>query len=146
MMTKEDNMNLEQFHEKFGIKRIDFSKVRKTGLETQYGSDNLICPYCEKTFEYDAEEIDDILGGESYQCPFCEKWFYAKGEASIDTWCTPMEEAVIEHQRHIQQTYDHIDDCLDHGLRFDDNRCGNVEWEVYAEYARPYFKNLEVSG
>ena len=142
-MTKEGTMNLEQFHKKFGIKRIEFSKVRKSDRETQCESDALRCPYCESIIEYESENTEDILKGTPWQCPLCEKWFYAEGEASIDTWCKPMEDAVIEHRRYIEDAYNHVDKCLEHGLLFDDNRYGNVEWETYYNYAKPYFENLE---
>ena len=85
-------MNLKQFREKFGIKRIDFSKIRKTDLEEQYESDRLRCPYCETVIELYTEDYDDVLKGTSIQCPECEKWFYATGEVSIETTCTPMED------------------------------------------------------
>jgi hypothetical protein len=145
-MTKEGTMNLEQFHEKFGIKRIDFSKVKKSNIEKQYGEDELICPYCEATIDFESEDIARILEGEAHQCPHCDKWFYAEGEVRIDTTCIPMDQAVMEHRISIEQSYSHIDKCIECGLRFDDNRYGNVEWETYYNYAKPYFENLEMDG
>lgn len=142
-MNLERTLTLEQFQEKYRIKRIDFNKVKDCEEDTQYGSDRLICPYCEGEFEYESEEIQDILGGEPYQCPCCEKWFYVEGEVSIDTYCYPMEKAVLEHRSSIEGSYKHMDECAEKGLLFEPNRYGIVEWEVYSEFARPYFENIE---
>jgi hypothetical protein len=136
-------MKLSEFQKRFGIKRIDFSKVKPSRMEEQWESDKLKCPYCLEEIEYESEEIDAILKGEPYQCPECEKWFYAEGEVTIDTTCYPMEDAVIRHRRHIESTYDHMDKCEAGGVDWPDNRYGIVEWEVYNEYARPLFENEE---
>lgn len=136
-------MTLKQWQEKYGVKRIDFAKVKPSGYDYESGYDNLICPYCKVTIEYESEEIDSLFKGEAYQCPNCEKWFYAEAEMNITTTCTPMEETVLRNRRYIQDTYDYIDKCERLGTKWDDNRYGNVEWNVYAEYARPYFENQE---
>lgn len=136
-------MNLSEFQKKYGIKRIDFSKVKPSGCETEYDTDKLVCPYCGEKINYESEEIDDILKGESYQCPQCEKWFYASGEISVDTTCTPMEDAVLEHQYHIEGTYQHMDECDKIGCEWD-NPHGVVEWETYKKFAEPLFKNMRI--
>lgn len=145
-MTRNGTMTLEEYHKKYGIKRIDFSRVHETKLETQYASDSLICPYCKGTVEYEFDDVDSILKGTPYQCPHCDKWFFAEGEASIDTWCKPMEDAVIALRPYIEDTYNHIDKCIELGLKFDEKegRGGCVEWEAYARYARPLFENEEM--
>ena len=137
-------MRLQEVREKHGIKRIDFSKVKRHEEDMEEcGSDKLICPYCKKEIEYDGEEIQDILNGESYQCPFCDKWFYAEAEISLNTTCTPMEDAVINHRRHIEGSYRHMDECDEKGLDFSENIYRTVEWDVYREFARPLFENME---
>lgn len=139
-------MRLQEVIEKHGIKRIDFSKIKRDGeAEEEYGSDNLICPYCKKVFEYDSEEIQDILNGEPYQCPDCYKWFYVEAEMSLETTCTPMEDAVMRHRRHIEETYAHMDECDKRGLDFSKNVYQTVEWSVYREFAEPLFENMEYS-
>ena len=145
-MRSKPTLTLKEFQEKFGIKRIDFSNVKNCERETQYGSDELICPYCEKKFDYESEEVQGMLSGEPWECPYCGKWFYVEGEASIDTYCYPMERAVLAHRRGIERTYEYMDKCAEKGLLFEDNRYGIVEWEVYAEFAKPYFENLEVES
>ena len=54
---------LKEYQKMHGIKRIDFSKVELSGLPEQESIDELVCPYCESTFDYESEYIDDILGG-----------------------------------------------------------------------------------
>lgn len=137
-------MNLSEFQKKHSIKRIDFSKVKPSGRETEYDTDKLVCPYCGEEIEYESEEIDDILKGESYQCPECEKWFYASGEVSIDTVCTPMEDAVLERRFYIEDTYQYMDECVKKGLDLPERRCGIAEWETYAAYARPLLENMKI--
>ena len=65
-------MNLAEFQKLHGIKRIDFDKLHRTDIEEQDDTDRLICPYCGEVIEYEAEDIDDILGGTPMQCPECE--------------------------------------------------------------------------
>ena len=139
-------MTLAEFKKRFGIKRIDFSKVERSDLEEQCGSDKLICPYCEGEIEYESEEIDSIIRGEAYQCPHCDKWFYAEGEVSIDTWCTPMADKVLDSRKHIERAYQHMDECEKGGVEFNENRYGNVEWETYYAYALPLIENGEMEG
>jgi len=138
-------MNLSEFQKKYGIKRIDFNKVKPSGHETEYGTDRLICPYCGSDIEYEAEETDSILCGEPYQCPECEKWFYASGEVSIDTTCTPIEDKVLDRftREYIQDTYKHMDECAKLGCQWDVPPYGVVEWEVYKDYAEPLFENMK---
>ena len=138
-------MNLSEFQKKYGIKRIDFGKVKPSEHETEYDTDRLICPYCGEVIEYGDEEIDDILRGESYQCPECEKRFYASGEVSIDTTCTPMEDAVLENQNHIEGMYHYMDECDKKGCQWD-GRYGVVEWETYKEFAEPLFENMRIDA
>lgn len=137
-------MTLTEFRKLYGIKRIDFDKIEPTGLDTQYDSDRLVCPYCEAKIDYDSEEIDSILKGEPYRCPACEKWFYAEGEISVDTSCYPMADKVLEHKRYIVSIYDHLDKCEKVGVDFDTNRYGNVEWETYYKYAKSLLENGEM--
>ena len=132
---------LKEYQRMHGIKRIDFSKVELSGLKEREGMDELICPYCETAFDYEAEDIDSILGGTKYQCPHCEKWFFAEGEISVNTWCKPMEDAVLERQWHIEDTYRHLDKCAERGLLFDSDRSGCVEWDTFRDYAMPLFEN-----
>ena len=135
---------LKEYQKMHGIKRIDFSKVEPSGLREQESTDELVCPYCESPFDYEAEDIDDILGGTKWQCPHCDKWFFAEGEMSINTWCKPIEDAVLEHQRHIEDTYAHVDKCVEKGLLFNGDRYGCVEWEAFYDYAMPLFENEEM--
>ena len=136
-------MNLKQWQEKFGVKRIDFSKIKPSGKAEQTGDNELICPYCEAVIEYECEETESILKGEAYQCPCCEKWFYASADITVNTYCTPMEDAVLDSKRYIQDTYDHVDKCEELGIDWEDKQYGYVEWSVYADYARPLFENME---
>ena len=136
-------MTLKQWQDKFGVKRIDFTTVKPSGLDYQCGEDVLICPYCETEVEYESEETEDIIKGEPYQCPECGKWFYAEADITVNTYCSPMEETVLQHRRYIQDTYDYVDKCEALGTEWPDTRYGLVEWNVYDEYARPYFANQE---
>lgn len=135
-------MTLSEYRQRYGIKRIDFSKLKRSEIEEQYGSDKLICPYCMNPIEYEGEEIDDIISGEPYQCPKCEMWFYAEGELSLETTCIPMENAVIDRRKHIEDSYAHLDKCEAGGVDFKENRFGNIEWNTYASFARPLLENL----
>lgn len=139
-----EELNLKQFQEKYGIKRIDFSKVHEVEEEETYGSDNLICPYCGAENEYEAEQTDEILQGTPWQCYECEKWFYAEGEISIDTTCTPIENKVLEHftRTEIERSYEHMDKCDENGCKWD-GKYGVLEWETYKNYAEPLFENME---
>ena len=134
-------MTLKEYQEKYGIRRIDFSEVHRSGLEEQYADDELICPYCEKKVELECEDYEDVVRGEPWQCPHCWKWFYTEGYFTLNTTCTPMEDIVLDHRRHIEGRYAHIDKCEEKGLDWDDGRYGNIEWETYAEYAKPLFEN-----
>lgn len=139
-------MNLKEFQEKWGIKRINFDKIDiDEDLDEEFGSDSLVCPYCGYEYNYESEDIDDVLKGSAFQCPECEMWFYAEGEATINTYCKPMEQAVLDNKRNIQDTYDHVDKCEELGTEWGD-RYGNVEWETYKAYARPLFENEERRG
>lgn len=139
-----EELTLKQFQDKYGIRRIDFSKVHEVDKEETYGSDKLICPYCGAENEYEAEETDEILNGTPWQCYECEKWFYAEGEVSIDTTCTSMENKVLERhiRRHIEGAYAHMDKCADADHTWDKPRA-TVEWEIYKQYAEPLFENME---
>lgn len=140
-------MNLKEFQKKYGIRRIDFDEVEPTDYEEQYAEDKLICPYCNIKIEYDAEDINDILGGTPYQCPNCEKWFYADGEISIDTTCTPMEDKALDGsiKKYIEDTYSYMDKCDSKGCEWD-NPYGCVEYELYKQYAEPLFENMKAGN
>ena len=132
---------LREYQAMHGIKRIDFSKVNASGKHKQYSTDELICPYCKAEFDLDSEEIDEVVGGTKYQCPDCEKWFYAEGEISVNTWCTPIEDIVLDRKVWIEETYKHLDKCEEMGVLFDGDRKGCVEWGTYERYAMPLFEN-----
>lgn len=136
-------MRLQEVREKHGIKRIDFSKVHrhKEDLE-EYGTDILICPYCKERIEYWSEDIDDIIRGVEYSCPKCGKWFYAEAEISLNTTCTPMEDAVINRRGSIEGIYQHMDECDEKGFDFSKSIYETVEWNVYIHFARPLFENM----
>lgn len=144
MMKKEERLTLKQYQEINGIKRINFNEVEPSEFEEEYASDEMICPYCKKTVPYEAEETDNIIRGTAYQCPYCNEWFYVSAEITVETTCTPMETAVLDHKRHIEGMYDHMDKCAEHGLLFPPTKYGNVEWETYYEFARPLFENQKM--
>lgn len=139
-----EELNLKKFQRKYGIRRIDFSKVHEVEEEETYGSDKLICPYCGAENEYEAEQTDEILQGTPWQCYECEKWFYAEGEMAIDTTCTPIENKVLERftRKHIESAYLHMDKCADSDRTWDKPHA-TVEWEIYKNYAEPIFANME---
>ena len=136
-------MNLKEYQERFGIKRINFDKVHRTDLDETDGTDNVICPYCGYEFEIEAEDIDSVLRGTVMTCGECDKNFYVEGEATINTTCTPMADAVINNRRHIESAYNHSDECDKNGMDFPESRYGFVEWETYRDWARPLFENGE---
>ena len=135
-------MNLEEYQKRFGIKRIDFNKVHRTDLEEQYADDEMICPYCEYKIQYEAEDTDAVIRGTAWECPECGKWFYVDAEVTVNTTCTPMEDAVIDHRRYIESSYDHIDQCEARGMDFPEKQYGFVEWETYYKWAKPLFRNM----
>lgn len=137
-------LSLKEFQEKYGIKRIDFSKVHRVDKPITYATDKMICPYCDAEIEYEAEDSDEILQGTPWQCPECEKWFYVDGEVSIETTCTPIENKVLEPHmiRCIEKSYSHMDKCDADGCKWT-SPYGVVEWETYKEYAEPLFENIE---
>lgn len=136
-------MNLAEYQKRFGIKRIDFSKVHRTNLEEQYGEDDLICPYCQTRIEYEAEYTDDVIRGTAWRCPECNKWFYVDAEVTVNTTCYPMEDAAIDHRRYIEHSYEHIDECEKKGMDFPEKQYGFVEWKTYCRWAKPLFENAE---
>ena len=139
-------MTLKEFQKMSGTKRIDFQNVKPVDLEKQFASDVLICPYCKHKNEYGFEEIDSIISGTKYLCSNCEKWFYAEGEVSINTCCTPIENKVLEAftRNHIQDTYNHMDICLEGGVNFV-SKNGVAEYIVFDEYAKPLFENMDIN-
>lgn len=137
-------MKLAELREKYGIKRIDFNKVQKTGFDETYNDDKLECPYCKYVFDFEGEETGDILKGEPYQCPECEKWFYTEGEMYITTTCTPIEDYVLCQKSHIETAYKHLDKCEEKGADYG-SPYGCEEWDIYKEYARPLFENMEAN-
>lgn len=134
-------MNLAEYQKRFGIRRIDFSKVHRTNIEEQYGNGDLICPYCQERIEYESEETDTIIRGTAWQCPECGKWFYVDAEVTVNTTCYPMEDAVINNRRYIERSYEHIDECEKKGMIFPERQYGFIEWEMYYEWAKPLFEN-----
>ena len=136
-------MNLAEYQRKYGIKRIDFADIEPSGLDEQYADDKLICPYCGSEIEYESEDTDIILRGTEWQCVECEKWFYVDADVTVNTTCTPMEDAVRYNRRYIEDAYRHIDECEKKGMEFPDRRYGFVEWETYQKWAKPLFENQE---
>ena len=143
-MCGKEIMNLKEFQKKYGIRRIDFSKIKPTNLDSEYAEDELICPYCKNTVHYDSEDVNDILVGTPYQCPHCEKRFHAEGETTIKTTCTPIEDKVLDDftRKYIEDTYSYMDECDSKGCEWD-NPYGCVEYELYKKYAEPLFENLK---
>ena len=139
-------MNLAEYQKRYGIQRIDFNKVHRSGLEETYANDKMICPYCQSEIEYEGEETEDVIKGTPYQCFNCGKWFYAEGEVTIDVTCTPMEDAVIDNRLHIERGYEHIDKCEEKGMDFPEKAYGFVEWENYYNWERPLRENEEKNG
>lgn len=137
-------MDLQEFQKKYGIKRINFDEVKSSGYDVEYGTDELICPYCGEEIYFEYTEVDDILNGSPYQCPGCEKWFYASGEVSIHTTCTPIEDKVLDGftRSCITGTYKHMDECAKCGCQWDSPK-GVVEYETYKQYAEPLFENMK---
>ncbi len=131
-------MNLKQWQEKHGVKRINFDEVHPTELFEQFGDDQLVCPYCMSVIDYDSDEIDDILRGEAYQCPQCNKWFYVSGETCITTYCAPIEDTILQKREIIERTYSNSD-MLDSKGKFVGRY--SDEWLIWMEYARPFFEN-----
>lgn len=139
-------MKLPEFQKKYRIKRINFDKVhRNLDLDREHGTDEIICPYCGEKWSIEAEEIDDCLGGMTVQCGFCDKNFRVEGAITIETTCTPMEDAVLDERENIERNYRHMDECAEKGCEWDD-AYGVVEWEMYRDYARPLFENAESEG
>lgn len=136
------NMTLKEMQEKYNIKRINFDEVKKSECGEEYGYDALVCPYCGYEFNYESEDIDEILGGTTYECPECEKNFFVEGEQEIKCYCKPMEDAVLENRRYIEDDYKHMDECAERGVTWE-SPLGTVEWEVFRKYARPLFENME---
>ena len=135
-------MTLKEMQEKYKIKRINFDEVQKSGYSEEYGYDALVCPYCGHEFDFESEDIDEILGGTTYRCYECKKNFFVKGEREIKCYCKPMEDAVLENRRYIEADYKHMDECAEKGCTWQ-SPFGTVEWEVFREYARPLFENME---
>lgn len=138
-------MNLKQFQEKYHIRRIDFDKVKPSGKATQYGTDELICPYCDQHDFCELEDWEDYLNGTPYQCNNCGKYFYVNAELSINTTCVPVEEIVLAPltRKEIENRYEHMDICDKKGCEWDKPQ-GVVEYETYKQYAEPLFENMKV--
>jgi len=138
--------NLEEFMKECGIKRIDFDAIEPTGLEEEYGTDELICPYCGTHVQYEGEETDEIIRGTVYQCPECERHFNVEAEVSINTTCKPLEDYLLEPwvRRNIEGRYAHDDECDSKGMDWDaDKKYSYIEWQTYKEYAEPLFENMK---
>ena len=56
-------MKLKEFQNKYHIRRIEFDNVKPVDEIEEYGTDQLICPYCGAVNEYEAESIDEIVRG-----------------------------------------------------------------------------------
>lgn len=56
--------------------------------EEQYGTDNIICPYCgyENEDSWEADESD-----EHYECPNCGSYFSYEREVSVSYYSSPVE-------------------------------------------------------
>lgn len=134
-------MNLKEFQERFGIKRINFEDVEESKYDKEYASDNMICPYCKESVELPTEDYNDALHGTPIECPCCGKWFFVEAEISIETTTMPMETAVLEHKDSIERIYKHIDECEKAGIEFPQKRWDSIEWEAYWNFARPLFEN-----
>lgn len=138
-------MNLKQWQDKFGVKRIDFSKIKCKGLKTQYESDKMICPYCGTINEFESGDSKEVINGTVWRCCECERNFYVSGDVTINTYARPLEDTIAKTWigRYIQSMYDHVDKCEKNGMDFPDRRYGFVEWEIYYNYAKPLFENME---
>ncbi len=58
--------------------------------EEQYGTDNIICPYCgyENADSWEADESDD-----HYECPNCGSYFSYEREVSVSYYSRPIEKS-----------------------------------------------------
>jgi hypothetical protein len=54
-----------------------------------------------------------------------------------------MEDKVLRDRHHIEANYNHSDMCEVNGMKFPNMKTGFVEYDTYAEYARPLFENAE---
>lgn len=135
-------MKLKEFQNKYHIRRIEFDNVKPVDEIEEYGTDQLICPYCGAVNEYEAESIDEIVKGTPWQCRECEKWFYAEGEFSMETTCTPIENKVLEPftRGSVERAYKHMDECAECGCEWE-SPFGVVEFTTYKEFAEPLFEN-----
>ena len=135
-------MKLKEFQNKYHIRRIEFDNVKPVDEIEEYGTDQLICPYCGAVNEYEAESIDEIVRGTPWQCRECEKWFCAEGEFSMETTCTPIENKVLEPfaRGSIERAYKHMDECAECGCEWE-SPFGVVEFTTYKEFAEPLFEN-----
>lgn len=139
--------NLAEFQKKYGIKRIDFGDVDFGNYDTQYGSDELICPYCEETFNWEGEDTDEVIRGKTFQCPNCEKYFRVEAEVEINTTCTPIEDYIMQNwvRDSITNTYKDDDYLDDMGKEWELNKpYGYCEYNVWTNYAEPLFENIEI--
>lgn len=140
-------VSLHEFMDKYGIKRIDFEKAKELSgtYDTEYATDELICPYCGTVIECEAEETDDIINGTIYDCPSCEKIFRVEAEVSIQTECIPIENHIVTHKSYIESVYKHNDECDAEGMQWVlEEPCGYVEYETFKDYERPFLHNLEI--
>ena len=142
-------VSLKEYQAAHGIKRIDFDRIKPTGLDDCYAEDKLTCPYCSSDIYYESEDIQDLLKGTSYECPECGKYFRVEAETTVCSYCTPMEDYVLEDwvRRSIEAAYKHNAECDAKGMQWDlSKRYGVVEWEIYKDYAEPIFHNMELSA
>lgn len=138
-------MNLNEYQKAHGIKRIDFSKVKRSGKNPTYAENILVCPYCDGNIEYDSYDEEEILSGTTYECPHCGKQFYAEGEVTtISTTCKPIEDVIMDRQKHIEANYRDMDDCDAKGMDFYENQRASRELHMYNEYGRPFFENAAI--
>ena len=142
-------VSLNEYQVAHGIKRIDFDLVKPTGLEERYAENKLICPYCGSDIYFESEDTQELLNGTNYECPECGKYFRVESDVTIESYCTPMEDWVLEYcvRSVIENAYRHNDECNAKGLQLDLRRTyGVFEWEIYKDYAEPIFHNMELSA
>ncbi len=135
-------MTLKEYQEARGIKRIDFNKVKATRKEPTFAENELECPYCNETIDYDSDDEDDILDGTVYECPHCGKQFYAVGEIStVSTVCRTMEDHVLRNQMYIEDNYHLMDAREAQGMDFFNNSKASLELSMFNNFALPLFEN-----
>lgn len=138
-------MKLRDYQKKYGISRIDFSKVKPVDKEKTYSTNEMICPYCGGTSDLADIDIDSITQGMPVYCGWCEKNFYVEAELSLNTICSPIENEILERKDSIMANYRHLDVCDAHNVDFDEKiKRGNIEWDIYHEFTKPLLENAGI--